>query len=163
LYVGELRGVLHVRPAGATQFTSQNAQHFRCLGQRAGTSRIFACGDMSLDGFSVGYSDDQGQTFHPMMSFTDLLGPLTCAPVADACQDHWERIQGVLGIAPPPDGGTGPGPDAGTGTPDAGTTPPPPSGQPKSGCSTSGVDGFTILALMVAIAMLLHTRRRKSS
>jgi uncharacterized protein (TIGR03382 family) len=152
LYVGELRGMLHVRPAGATQFTSQNAPHFRCLGQRAGTSRIFACGDMSLDGFSVGYSDDQGQTFHPMMSFTDLLGPLTCAPVANACQDHWARIQGVLGIAPPPDGGTSGGP--GAGVPDAGSTPPPsPPGQSKSGCSTTGGGTASILALIVVLLL----------
>jgi hypothetical protein len=33
-----------------------------------------------------------------MMSFVDLLGPLTCAPVQSNCQSHWDRIQGVLGI-----------------------------------------------------------------
>jgi len=161
LYVGEIAGVLHVRPAGSTEFTSHRAPRFRCLGQRPGTSRIFACGDMSIDGFSVGYSDDHGQTFKPMMSFTELLGPLTCAPVADACQDHWQRIQGVLGIAPPPDGGTGLGPDAGT--PDAGTTPQPPSpGPQKSGCSSSGGDVPAGLAFIVAIALLLQSRRWSS-
>jgi uncharacterized protein (TIGR03382 family) len=163
LYLGELAGKLHVRAPGATTFTSGPGPHFRCLGQRSGTSRVFACGDMGLDGFSVGYSDDSGQTFHRMMSFVDLLGPLTCSPVATACVDHWQRIQGVLGIGPAPDGGTGPGPDAGTGTPDAGTVPPPPpSGQPKSGCSTSGGDTLAILAFIVAIALLLQSRRWSS-
>jgi hypothetical protein len=162
LYLGEVAGKVHVRAPGATDFTSRPGPHFRCLGQRPGTSRVFACGDMGLDGFSVGYSDDSGQTFQRMMSFIDLLGPLTCAPVADACVDHWKRVQGVLGIGPAPDGGIGGGPDAGTGTPDAGTPPPTPSGQPKSGCSTSGGDRFAILAFMVAIALLLHPRRRSS-
>ena len=155
LYVGEIRGMLHVRPAGATDFTSHNAPRFRCLGQRPGTSRIFACGDVNIDGFSVGYSDDQGQTFKPMMNFTDLLGPLTCAPVASACVDHWARIQGVLGIGPPPDAGPGGGPDAGS--PDAGTTPPPSPGGPKSGCSTT--DGTPMLILgLIAVLLLWRVR-----
>ena len=156
LYVGELRGVLHVRPAGATEFTSHGAPHFRCLGQRAGTSRIFACGDMGIDGFSVGYSDDQGQAFKRMMSFTDLLGPLTCASVHDNCEAHWERIQGVLGIGPTPDGGTSGGPDAGPGGggPDAGPAPPPTNpGQSKSGCSTTGGSATAVLALFVVFLL----------
>jgi hypothetical protein len=164
LYVGELRGVLHVRPSPTSPFTSHGAPHFRCLGQRAGTSRIFACGDMGIDGFSVGYSDDNGQTFKPMMSFTDLLGPLTCAPVANACQDHWARIQGVLGIGPAPDAGPG-GPDAGpadAGPSDAGTvdagTPPPSGGGQKSGCSTTDGNGAVALGLIVVILLLWRVR-----
>jgi hypothetical protein len=157
LYVGELRGVLHVRPPGATGFTSHGAPHFRCLGQRAGTSRIFACGDMGIDGFSVGYSDDNGQTFHGLMSFTDLLGPLTCAPVANACQDHWARIQGVLGIGPAPDAGPGGGgPDAGPA--DAGSSPPPSGGGQKSGCSTTDGNGAVALGLIVVILLLWRVK-----
>jgi len=157
LYLGEVRGVLNVRPAGATQFTSHGAPHFRCLGQRPGTSRVFACGDMGLDGFSVGYSDDQGQTFQPMMSFADILGPLTCSPVATNCAAHWERIQGVLGIGPVPDAGpSGGGPDAGPdgGGPDAGPQAPPPTpGQSKSGCSTTGGGAASALALIVVLLL----------
>ena len=61
-------------------------------------------------------------------------------------------VQGVLGIAPPQDGGTGGGPDAGL--PDAGTTPPPsnPGGQ-KSGCSTT--DGNPVLILGLIFVFLL--------
>ena len=39
------------------------------------------------------------------MSFTQLLGPLTCSPVATNCQAHWERIQGVLGLGGATDAG----------------------------------------------------------
>ena len=106
LYLGTLAGTLYVRAPGASAFTNHPGPHFRCLGQRPGTSRLFACGDMGLDGFSVGYSDDSGQTFQRMMSFVDLLGPLTCAPVQSNCEAHWQQIQGVLGIGPVPDAGT---------------------------------------------------------
>lgn len=153
LYLGELAGKLHVRAPGATTFTSGPGPHFRCLGQRSGTSRVFACGDMGLDGFSVGYSDDSGQTFHRMMSFIDLLGPLTCAPVATACVDHWQRIQGVLGIGPAPDAGPGGGgPDAGP-SPDAGPPPPPATGSQKSGCSSAEGNAASILGLLVVFLL----------
>jgi hypothetical protein len=151
LYLGTLAGTLYVRAPGETTFTNHPGPHFRCLGQRSGTPRIFACGDMGLDGFSVGYSDNGGQSFQRMMSFVDLLGPLTCGPVATNCASHWERIQGVLGIGPPPDGGpSGGGLDAGT--TDGGTPPPAsPPGQPKSGCSTTGGNGVLLLSLIVAL------------
>jgi len=167
LYAGTVAGQLYVRAPGVTEFTNHAGPHFRCLGQRAGTSRIFACGDMGLDGFSVGYSDDNGATFHRMMSFIDLLGPLTCAPVATNCAAHWERVQGVLGITPPSDGGTDGGapdagaPDAGQGQPDAGSTPPSSPGQPKSGCSSTGGNAVAVLVLIVGVALLLP-RRSKS-
>ena len=164
LYAGTLAGTLYVRAPGATSFTNHPSAHFRCLGQRPGTSRIFACGDMAVDGFSLGYSDDNGQTFHRMMSFVDLLGPLTCAPVANACVDHWARIQGVLGIGPVVDAGPGGGgPDAGGGGPDAGPAdagqPPPPSGGgQKSGCSTTDDNGAVALGLIPVILLLWRVR-----
>lgn len=155
LYVGSVAGQLYVRPPGAANFTNHAAPHFRCLGQRLGTTRIFACGDMGLDGFSVGYSDNGGQSFQRMMNFTDLLGPLTCPSVQSNCAAHWERIQGVLGIAPPPDGGTGGGPDAGS--PDAGPPPPPTPGGQKSGCSTTDGNPMLILGL-IAVLLLWRVR-----
>jgi hypothetical protein len=161
LYLGTLAGTLYVRAPGATSFTNHAAPHFRCLGQQPGSSRIFACGDMNLDGFSVGYSDNGGDSFQPMMSFTQLLGPLACAPVQANCQAHWSRIQGVLGILPS-DGGGGPS-DAGApdaGRTDAGSPPPPNTGQQKSGCSTTGVDTASLAGV---IAVLLLLRRKKRS
>jgi hypothetical protein len=168
LYLGELAGVLHVRAPGATTWTSHPAPHFRCLGQRPGTSRVFACGDMGLDGFSVGYSDDGGRTFQRMMNFIDLLGPLTCAPVSNNCQAHWERIQGVLGITVPdggvpPDAGpidagptdAGPPPDAGP-APDAGTVTPLKPG----GCSATDGSFASVLGL-VAFFVLWRVGTRR--
>jgi photosystem II stability/assembly factor-like uncharacterized protein len=123
--------------------------HFRCLGQRPGTTRLYACGDFTIDGFSLGYSDDGGKTWIKMMNFTDILGPLTCAPVSTNCQAHWERIQQVLGIG---DGGTN---DAGSQS-GGGSTPPPAK---KSSCS-SGAAG---LGGLLSIAWLLARRRARWS
>jgi uncharacterized protein (TIGR03382 family) len=125
---------------------------------------------MGIDGFSVGYSDDNGATFQRLMNFIDLLGPLTCAPVSSNCQAHWERIQGVLGIAPAPDGGsTSPDggttpPDAGSGgtdagRPDSGTPSPSGGGTTKSGCSATNVDAGSLGVLITAL-LLWEFRRR---
>lgn len=135
LYAGMLEGNLYVRPAGATSFILHSGPRLRCLGQRPGTSHIYACGDMFLDGFSLGTSDDGGLTFQPLMKFTDLKGPLPCAPVQTACAAHWDRIQQVLGIGGPVDAGA-PAQDGGT------------SVKRGSGCSNAGGDWVGALGLL---------------
>jgi hypothetical protein len=93
---------------------------------------------MFLDGFSFGKSDDGGQTFQKVMSFTELLGPLTCSTVQTSCAAHWQRIQQVLATG---------GVDAGqTGTTDGGIPKPASGGH----CASAGLDGvgFTLLALL---------------
>src|SRR5205085_2594221 len=89
LYAGTRDAKLYVQAAGKSGFATRDGPHIRCLGQRPGTMRIYACADLIIDGYSLGTSDDDGLTFHPMMSFTQLLGPLTCAPVQTNCQAHW--------------------------------------------------------------------------
>src|SRR5713101_447299 len=138
IYAGTMDGTLYVRAAAATDptaFVSLNAPHLRCLGQRPGTTRIYACADMVVDGFSLASSDDGGATFQPVMTFTQLLGPLTCPPVQTNCQAHWERIQGVLGIG----SGTGP-PDAGGGRSS--------SGSGGSHCASAGIDAWSIWSVL---------------
>jgi hypothetical protein len=147
LYAGTRAGKLYVQPAGTSGFTAREVAHFRCLGQRPGTSRIYACTDLVLDGYSLTTSDDNGATFQPLMSFRQLLGPLTCGPVQTNCQAHWERIQGVLGITVP-DAGTGGGTDGGT-TPSSG-----------SSCATAGAGAF---ALWLALGLLYRRSRRRKS
>ncbi len=142
IYAGTMDGKLYVQAAGATGFISRNAPHLRCLGQRPGTTRIYACADTVVDGFSLASSDDNGVTFQPVMSFTQLLGPLTCPPVQTNCQAHWERIQGVLGIgaqdAGPADGG--------------GSSP----GSGGSHCASAGIDAWSI---WIVLGFLLRSRR----
>jgi hypothetical protein len=145
LYAGMIDGTLYARPPGKASFEKRLGPHFRCLGQRPGTSRIYACGDMFLDGFSFGKSDDGGLTFQKIMSFTELLGPLTCSTVSTSCAAHWQRIQQVLAIGATDAGQTGPGSDAGVQPPSSG-----------GHCASAGVDGAA-LALFVFFAR----RRRK--
>lgn len=141
LYAGQLEGNLYVRPPGASTFVNRAGPHLRCLGQRPGAARIYACGDFFLDNFSLGSSDDDGKTFQLVMKFSQILGPLACAPVQTACSAHWERVQQVLGIAP----------DAGV--PDAGTAPAP---KASSHCASLGGDVWALLGLLA----FSHRRRR---
>jgi hypothetical protein len=147
LYAGAKAGKLYVQAAGATGFTARdNAPHLRCLGQRPGTTRIYACADMVVDGYSLGSSDDNGATFQPVMSFTQLLGPLTCAPVQTNCAAHWDRIQAVLGIRAP---------DAGQ--VDGGAGGPKPSG--GSHCASAGAEAWSL----AGIAAFLRLRRKRTA
>src|SRR5204863_3186252 len=141
LYAGTRDGKLYVQAAGTSGFATRDGPHFRCLGQRRGATRIYACADMIVDGYSLATSDDNGITFHPMMSFTQLLGPLTCAPVQTNCEAHWERIQGVLGI----------------GSRDAG------QGSSKSGgshCASAGADVWSWCVLAALLSRQRRARRR---
>jgi hypothetical protein len=143
IYLGTRTGKLYVQPAGVTGFTARDVPHLRCLGQRPGTTRIWACADMVVDGYSLAFSDDNGATFHPVMSFRDLLGPLACTPVQTNCAAHWDRIQAVLGIK----------------LPDAGSTDGGPARSGGSHCAAGSVDGWSIWL----VAAFSARRRRKRS
>lgn len=142
LYAGTRSGKLYIRKPNAAAFTVQDAPHLRCLGQRAGSSRIYGCTDMVVDGYSLGSSDDNAANFQPVMSFRQLLGPLTCAPVQTNCQAHWERIQGVLGI------GTR---DAGQGGPSTSSG--------GSHCASAGIDAWSFWLLAAFIRRPARFRR----
>jgi hypothetical protein len=138
LYAGMQEGELYVRPPGGTFSSARPAPHLRCLGQRPGTSRIYACGDMFVDNFSIGYSDDGAQTFQPLVKFNEMKGLLTCGPVQTACAAHWERVGCVLGVGtncgiPRSDGGIQPGGS--------------PPGK-SSSCASAGGAGVAALAVI---------------
>jgi len=77
------------------------------------------------------------------MSFTQILGLLTCAPVQTNCAAHWERIQGVLGIG-----------RSDAGQPDGGTTPP----GGGSHCASAGAEAWSLWLIP-----LIWARRRRPS
>jgi hypothetical protein len=166
VYTGTAAGDLYVGSARATSFEHRIGPHLRCLGQRAGTARIYGCGDGSLDGFNLGYSDDGAHTFKPLLGFSvhtarvalitspertfelaepaQISGPLTCPPVPSACAAHWANLQQVLGIT----------------TPDAGASS---GGSAKSSggghCASLGASGG---GLLVLITFAAWRRRRRS-
>jgi len=153
LYAGTAAGRLYVRRPGETTFAMRTGPQLRCLGQRPGTSRIFACGNMFVDSFSVGYSDDGARTFQPLMKLTQLSGLLTCPSVQNACAAHWAVLQQTLGIGAP-------------GNPDGGGSPPPsnpPANRGESHCSSAGP--FSLLLLIASVRKLRRrsTRRQGTS
>jgi len=137
VYAGTMDGALYVRPPSGGPFARQpsSGPKFRCLGQRPGATRIYACGDLLVDGANLFVSDDGARTFSPLMRFTDIQGPLTCPPVQSNCAAHWERIQGVLGLGRAADAG-----QTGGGTP-------PPAAM-ASHCSSLGPDATALLVLL---------------
>jgi uncharacterized protein (TIGR03382 family) len=156
LYAGTRDGSLYVRPPPSTlvpapQFGARiNGPHLRCLGERPGTGDLYACGDMFLDGFSVGLSHDRGMSFQKVMSLSELQGTLTCPAVQTACAAHWARIQTVFAR----DGGIGT-PDAGTGSSDGGTAPPKGGG----GCSSASPNSGASLAALTLVGLWLFRKR----
>jgi hypothetical protein len=141
LYAGTPDGKLYVRPPQGSFGAPIPGPRFRCLGQRLGSSDLYACGDMFQDGFSVGVSRDGGKTFQKVMKLLELQGPLTCPTVQTACAAHWARIQNVFAA------------DAGAQGPDGGTTSPP----AQSGHCASAGSGVAALLALVAVAV---SRRR---
>ena len=148
LYAGTSGGQLYARPQGAATFAAPRpAPHLRCLGQRPGDpKRIYACADFVVDGYSLYWTEDGGQTFTPVMKFPDIRGPLTCGPVATNCAAHWERIQTVLGIGATPDAGQGGGGGGGGGSSSGG-----------SGCASAGA-GAAAVVLLLAFSMRRRLR-----
>ncbi len=49
-----------------------------CLGWHEGT--LWACADNYRDGFMLGYSNDDGETFEPSLVLSEMAGPVECDP-----------------------------------------------------------------------------------
>lgn len=143
LYSGTSSSDLYVQPVGATSFSKRVGPRARCLGQRIGESRIYACGDGFLDGYNLGYSDDGANTFKAMMKFTDIAGPLTCPAVQNFCASQYQLLLQTLN-----------GSDAGTPGPDGGTAG---AHLSHSSCATDG----SATGALTALALLLLWRRRR--
>jgi photosystem II stability/assembly factor-like uncharacterized protein len=105
-YAATNAGDLFAAPPSVDTFTRREGPHARCLGQRPGTASapIFACGDQFADGYNLAQSDDGANTFHKVMNFTDIAGPLACQPMHDFCVPQYQMLQSTLSKA---DAGTG--------------------------------------------------------
>jgi len=94
LYAGTGAGDFYVRAPGATNFDRLPGPHLLCLGERAG--RLYACGNGSGDGYDLATSDDGGKSFHKVLSFTQILGPIACPAVQSACAADFAQLQRTL-------------------------------------------------------------------
>lgn len=77
-------------------------------------SVLWACAWSFTDGFAVGFSDDEGQTFTPFFDFLEMSGPVECeGEVPTTCSRQDLDIDRDLNLScdggPCPDGGTGSG------------------------------------------------------
>lgn len=120
----------------------------RCL--RWTEQGLLACGQESLDGWTVGLSRDEGQSFEPLWHVKELT-PLECSLTSSTgavCPSVWPDIARTIG--------------AGVG----GETPtevnPPPAPAPgESGCSLSPASPQFASGLPVAAALAWFGRRRR--
>ncbi|WP_437515100.1 WD40/YVTN/BNR-like repeat-containing protein [Sorangium sp. So ce1099] len=139
----------------------------RCLTWAA--EGVFACGDEFNDGFTVGKSSDEGESFTALMHLDGLCGPLECASesgVASTCTDLWGATELTVG-SQQCDGGAGTGGSGGSG---GGSGPPPADDPGGCGCKIGaagaeaaaprGRGGAIWLALAAAGALAVRRRRR---
>ncbi len=111
-----VRGAAFSRVAGAAAV--------RCM--RFHDGLLFVCGDEAIDGYSLAWSGDGGDTLNPLMSLRDIRGPLSgCAEdggVSAVCAPVWSQLapqlQDLDAAAAPP---RVPLPAGDAGTLDAGT------------------------------------------
>ena len=155
---------------GATFDTLPATPSVRALSARGGT--LYVVADNVADGYAVGTSVDEGQSWQPLMSYDQIAAIQSC--VKTSCQTdclmraasgQWtEDFCAATAPAPHVDAGSGP-PDAGqpdaaphvdAGPPDAtgdgpdASVPPP----PKSGCTCAAGAPVTPAAPAVAAALL---------
>jgi photosystem II stability/assembly factor-like uncharacterized protein len=79
-------------------FEKTSDVHVRCLTWAAGG--LYACTDEFKDGYSLGVSQDRGQTFEQIMHLSSPCGPLDCpadSEVGSECPARWPAEQAELG------------------------------------------------------------------
>jgi MYXO-CTERM domain-containing protein len=151
---------------------------------------LYVVADNMADGYAVGTSVDQGQSWQPLMSYDQIAAIQSC--VKQSCQDdclnraaggQWdETFCAATAPAPhdaggePPDAGGGAGAGGNTGAgggaggsggsaggsnPDASVSPPAKSG--CASCAVSTTDAPPALALVVLLALATTRARRRRS
>jgi hypothetical protein len=176
LFVG---GTVEVTPAA--YLSVDNGTTFQQLptpptlkGASARGTTLYAVVDDTVEGYAVGTSSNEGQSWQPFMRFDQIQAIQRC--VADACQydclmraslGQWsEDFCAAPDPYPPPppdggapaDGGADAAVDAPGGSPDGGTTPGKSGG---CGCDGSGgVAGLGALALLSLLTAATGRRRR---
>jgi len=142
------------RDGGETFEAAGKPPHIRALAERNGT--VFAATDNFSEGYAIGVSTDQGDTWRPLLAYEDVHGVLPCAKAS--CQDLCAS-QVQLSLWPAqvcsadvPEGAGGAAGTSGRGG--AGGGPRPASGS-SSGCQAA--TGATVAPLAPALLLLALT------
>jgi len=163
--------------AGATFQPLPTPPSVRAMSARGST--LYVVADNVADGYAVGTSTDEGQTWHPLMSYEQVAAIQAClkqacqtdcqmraaagqwaddfcAATAPAMHDAGTDANGGDDAGPHVDAGPTDG-TAGSGGSDASTPPP-----PKNGCSCDAAAASppSALALIAALALVAGLRRR---
>jgi hypothetical protein len=158
-------------PARTLQLEKVSSLAIRCLTQ--GSDGLYACVNEELygDGFLVGRSGDDGETFDPLLSIACVRGVLECpsdSSVGLVCPGQWPQLASQLetdqcNAAPAGAGGGGAG--GGTSAGGAGGQPQvSPPGDESCACSAPGSQRERAPlggALSIAIAILCWGRRAR--
>ncbi|WP_437491741.1 hypothetical protein WME75_16205 [Sorangium sp. So ce1014] len=164
---GPQDGILRA-PTSSLEFEKISDVGARCLTWTA--AALFACGDEFADGFTVGRSVDEGESFEALLHRDGLCGPIECAKesgAASTCTDLWGAT--ALTIGSRQCGG-----DVGTGS--GGSAPPPAEEPAGCGCKIGAPGAASVgaaappggrsviwLALSAAGALALARRRAHAS
>ncbi len=85
---------IHRSVRGAAFTRAASAASVRCMRFHGGL--LFVCGDEALDGYSLAWSGDGGDTLNPLMSLRDIRGPLSGCPedggVTSVCAPVWTQL-----------------------------------------------------------------------
>jgi len=91
------KGASFLSTDGGRTFSAwANAPGVRGLAEVDGT--IYAAADNFKDGFAVGRSRDNGQTWEPLLRFNSICGPVACENVEAVCAAPWRDLVALFGI-----------------------------------------------------------------
>lgn len=156
---GEADGVWRA-PAATLEFVKVSEVAVECL-TWAGAG-VYACASEFTEGFTIGLSTDEGETFSPIHHLPCLRGPLACDPatsVGRECPSQWPVLSAILDQ--PSCYGAGGGSSTSS---TSGGMPslPPGDGAGGCGCRTAPADEGMVAALGLGMAALvLRVRRRR--
>jgi MYXO-CTERM domain-containing protein len=140
------------RDGGASFEMVANPPSARALSQRGGLT--YAATDNFGDGYALGASDDEGTTWHAVMSYDQVQAIVACVRADPQCQATCQALAGQGAMSP----GTIWDPAVCSANP----VPEPPSkmGSGGCGCATAAPGSSAVLALVVVL--VLGSRRRTS-
>jgi MYXO-CTERM domain-containing protein len=159
--------------SGATFQTLPGTPSVRAMSARGST--LYVVADNEVDGYAIGTSTDEGQTWQPLMRYDQIAAIQAC--VHAACQTdcmsraaagQWDdqfcaaTAPAIDAGTPPTDAGTppsdaGPTGSGGSGGADAGLVPP-----DNAGCGCGVGDGGTWAALPLIFAVAIAALRRRA-
>lgn len=97
VYVGGPDDGLWAADSAELQFERKSDIAVRCLTSNGST--LFMC-STEESGFTLGATEDEGETLTPLLNYATIRGPLTCPPDSSAavCPSLWSNQRAALGV-----------------------------------------------------------------